>query len=133
MPPGQKQTQKQLNSIENRLSTCREYKNIWQQYFKFFADGFEDRKISDKDEQAFFQTMNVLGVNHYRFVELAGEYFKESEGIIVLLTDTVSLSTLKQMSDAQFSKLQIDWHTIFIAMNKAIGKLMMQLPAQARA
>ncbi len=133
MPPGQKQTQKQLTSIENRLSTCREYKNIWQQYFKFFADGFEDRKITEKDEQAFFQTINVLAVNHYRFVELAGEYFKEGEAVIVLLTDTVSLSTLKQMSDAQFSKLQIDWHTIFIAMNKAIGKLMMQLPAQGKA
>lgn len=120
--------QKQLTSIENRLATCREYKNLWQEYFKFFAEGFEGRKIYEKDEQAFFQVMNVLAVNHYRFVELAGEHFKEGEAIITVLTESVSLSALKEMSDAQFSKLQIDWHTIFIAMNKAIGKLMLQLP-----
>jgi len=129
VPP--KPTQKQLTSIENRLATCREYKNLWQEYFKFFAEGFEGRKIYERDEQAFFQIMNVLAVNHYRFVELAGEYFKEGEGILMVLTDSVSLSHLKEMSEAQFSKLQIDWHTIFIAMNKAIGKLMMQLPAAA--
>lgn len=128
MASAQKQAQKQLTSIENRLATCREYKNLWQEYFKFFADGFEDKKIYERDEQAFFQIMNVLAVNHFRFVELAGDNFKDGENIIKVLTDTVSLSSLKQMSDAQFSKLLIDWHTIFIAMNKAIGKLMMQLP-----
>ena len=123
-----KQVQKQITSIENRLSTCREYKNLWQEYFQFFADGFEGKKIYDKDEQAFFQIMNVLAVNHFRFAELAGEYFKEAEGILKLLTDTVSLNVLKDMSEAQFSRLLIDWHTIFISMNKAIGKLMIQLP-----
>ena len=123
-----KQVQKQITSIENRLATCREYKNLWQDYFHFFADGFEGKKIYDKDEQAFFQIMNVLSVNHFRFAELAGDYFKEGETILRLLTETPSLNTLKEMSEGQFSKLQIDWHTIFIAMNKAIGKLMMQLP-----
>ena len=129
MPPGPKQSQKQLTSLENRLATCREYKNLWQEYFKFFADGFDDKKIYERDEQAFFQIMNVLAVNHYRFVELAGDYFKDGEGVISVMTDSVSLSALKQMSEAQFSKLLIDWHTIFISMNKAIGKLMMQLAA----
>lgn len=120
--------QKQLTSIENRLNICREYTRLWQQYFQFFADGFEDKKIYEKDEQAFFQLMNVLALNHYRFVEMAGEFFKDGEGIIKVLTDTVSLQAIKNMSEAQFSKLQIDWHTLFISMNKAIGKLITLLP-----
>lgn len=108
---------------------CREYTRLWQEYFKYFAEGFEGRKIFDKDEQAFFQLMNLLALNHYRFTEMAGEYFKDTQGILAVLTDTPSLTAISQMSDAQFSKLQIDWHTLFIAMNKAIGKLMLQVPA----
>lgn len=127
MPPP-KINMKTLTTLDNRLATCREYKNLWQEYFKFFADGFEDKKIYERDEQAFFQIMNVLAVNHYRFVELAGDQFKDGEGVIKVLTETVSLNSLKQMSEAQFSKLLIDWHSIFISMNKCIGKLMMQLP-----
>lgn len=120
---------KQINSIENRLSTCREYMRLWQEYFKFFADGFEDKTIYEKDEQAFFQIVNVLALNHFRFEELAGEFFKDGEATLKLLTETTSLEQIKEMSDAQFGKLLVDWHTLFISMNKAIGKLMLKLPA----
>jgi hypothetical protein len=122
VPPA-KQAHKQFTAVENRLAVCSQYTKLWQDYFKFFADGFEDKKITDQDEQAFFQLMNLIAANHFRYVELAGEFFKDGEGILKVLTDTVSLQYVKQMSDAQFSKLLIDWHTLFIMMNKTIGKL----------
>lgn len=125
-----KKIQKQITSVENRLSICREYTRLWQEYFKFFADGFEDKQIYEKDEQAFFQLIHVLAVNHYRFVEMAGDYFKDKEAVLTVLTETVSLQSLKAMSEAQFSKLLIDWHTLYIAMNKAIGKLLTLQPPE---
>lgn len=128
MAPAQKLSMKQMTSLDNRLAVINEYKNLWQEYFRFFADGFEGRKITEKEEQGFFHIMNVLATNHYRFVEMAGDYFKDSNSILDILTETVSLSTMKQMSEAQFSKLCIDWHTVFINMNKAIGKLNMLKP-----
>lgn len=129
MAPSAKQTQKQLTSIENRIATCREYTRLWQEYFRFFADGFpEERKISEEEERQFFMMMNVLAQNHYRFVELSTPFFKDADSLLKVLTDTPSLNVLKVMSDAQFSKLLIDWHSLFISMNKAIGKLNQQLP-----
>lgn len=128
-PP--KQIQKQLLSVENRINVCNEYKTLWQEYFKFFSDGFEDKKILQTDEEAFFRIMNALAFHHYRFVELSGQFFKEGDGILKLLTETVSLQVLKQMSEAQFSKMQIDWHTIFLSMNKCLGKWIQQLPPPA--
>jgi len=119
---------KQLTALENRIAVVNEYKNLWQEYFRFFADGFDDRKITEKDEQGFFHITNALATNHYRFTEMAGEFFKDGGMILDIMTDAVSLSTLKQMSEAQFSKLCIDWHTVFINMNKAIGKLTLLKP-----
>lgn len=119
---------KQLTSLDNRLAVLTEYKNLWQEYFRYFADGFEDRKISPQEEQGFFQVMNSLATNHYRCVEMGGDLFKDGGSILEILTDTPSLSVLKQMSEAQFGKLCIDWHTVFISMNKTIGKLNMQKP-----
>ena len=128
MPPDRKAI-KQLSTVENRLAVCTEYTKLWRDYFGYFADGFDEKQvISDQDEQRFFQLMNILAMNHYRFAEMAAEHLKESDGILKVLSDTVSLSAIKQMSEAQFSKLLIDWHTLFIAMNKAIGKLKTQLP-----
>lgn len=123
---------KQLTSLDNRISVVVAYKNLWQDYFRFFADGFEGKKILDKDEQGFFHVMNLLATNHYRFTELSAEYFKDGNAILDILTETVSLSAMKQMSEAQFSKLCIDWHTVFINMNKAIGKLNLLKPQPKR-
>lgn len=129
MASKQKQIQHKLTSIENRLSVSLEYTRLWGEYFKFFSEGFEDKKILAQDEQAFFELMNVLALNHFRFVELAGEYFKDGDEVLRVMTETVSLQVIKQMSDAQYSKLLIDWHTLFILMNKAIGKLKARVAA----
>lgn len=129
MPPVNKKLMKQLTSVENRLAVTTEYTRLWQEYFKFFADGIGEKDvITDEQEKHFFQLMNILAVNHFRFAEMAGEFFKDSEAILDVLGRTPSLNAIKQMSDAQFSPLLIDWHTLFLAMNKAIGKLKLALP-----
>lgn len=115
------------------MAICREYTRLWQEFFKYFSDGFEGKKIYDKDEQAFFQLMNVLALNHFRFVEMAGDYFKGGDEALRVLTETPSLQAIAAMSEAQFSKLQIDWHTLFIAMNKTLGKLNTLLPPPPEA
>jgi len=124
----QKAKQREREAAEQKLAVLREYARLWQEYFKFFADRVEGKRITEAEENAFAQLMNVLALNHFRFVETAYPHFKDSDGILKVLTDTVSLSHIQQMSDAQFSKLQIDWHTIFIAMNKAIGKFIASMP-----
>lgn len=119
-----------LTSVENCLAVCQQYTKLWHDYFRFFSEELRDKRITDQEEQAFFQIMYVLASNQYRFVELAGKYFKDGDGILKVLTDTVSLQAIKQMSDAQYSQLLIDWHTIFIMMNKAIGKLKADFQAE---
>ncbi|MGB9692239.1 MAG: hypothetical protein ACPL7D_08720 [Candidatus Sumerlaeaceae bacterium] len=112
-----------LTSLENRLAVCQQYTKLWQDYFRFFSEELRDRRITDQEEQAFFQIMYMLASNQYRFLELAGKYFKDGDGILKVLTDTVSLQYIKEMSEAQYNQLLVDWHTMFIMMNKAIGKL----------
>lgn len=123
---------KQLTTLDNRLAAITEYKNLWQEYFRYFADGFENRKIQPQEEQGFFRVMNALATKHYRMDELAGDYFKGGNTILSILVETPSLSNMKQMSEGQFGQLCLDWHTAFIAMNKAIGKLNLQMPQPKR-
>ena len=117
-----------IMAMENRLAVVREYTDLWRQYFTFFTEREEGRKVTDADEQAFFQVMNALAANQFKFTELAHGFFKDGEAVLKVMTDTVSLQQILAMSDAQFSKTQIDWHALFIAMNKAIGRMHAALP-----
>jgi hypothetical protein len=131
MPPSPKKVLKQITSIDNRILVVREYARLWQQFGQFFIDGFDkNRVITPEEEQGFFQILNIIAINHYRFTELSAPYFKDGDDILKVLSATVSLDTLRQMSEAQFSQICTDWHRILIMMNKAIGKLLPLLPAK---
>lgn len=119
-----------LMSIENKVNICKEYTHLWSEFFNMFADGLHDRKITEEEEMRFQKYLTALSFNHFKFAELMADKFKDSEDIIDVLSSSVSLSHLKGLSEAQFSKLQIDWHTMFIEMNKCMGRLLNELPPQ---
>ncbi|MFH0795218.1 MAG: hypothetical protein V2A74_14435 [bacterium] len=110
------------------MEVCREYSRIWGEFFQYFAEGLGDKKIYQKDEENFQQLIKTLAMNHYKFSVMVKENFKGADEILEVLCDAVSLQNLKGMSEAQFSKLQVSWHTLFIEMNKAMGKFMLKLP-----
>jgi hypothetical protein len=114
-------------TLENRIQVCREYTKLWADYFKMFADSLEHRRIHENDEAAFQQIISLLALNHFKFTELMADKLKDPEDILEVLCESVSLSYLKMLSEAQFSKLQVDWHTLFLEMNKCLGKLQSEL------
>ena len=123
---------KPFMNVEARINLCREYTKLWSDFFKTFADGLEGKKIYPNEEKTFNQIITLLAMQHYKFAEMMGDYLPDPDGILDVLGQAVSLQNLKELSDAQFSKLQVEWHTEFIAMNKCLGKLLAELPTEKR-
>ena len=121
-----------VGGIEHKMEVCREYSRIWAEFFQYFAEGFADKKIYQKDEENFQQLIKTLAMNHYKFSVSVKEHFKGADAILEVLSEAVSLQNLKSMSEAQFSKIQVSWHTLFIEMNKAMGKFLTKLPPTKR-
>lgn len=115
-------------ALEERIAFVQEYIKLWRQFFEMFADGFEGRKITKKDEEEFARILNSLAHHHYRFAYTVGNEMSGVDSILKILCETTSLSHLKGLSEAQLSKIQIDWHEIFINMNKALGRLIARRP-----
>ena len=114
--------------LEKRIAFVQEYIKLWRQFFEMFCDGFEGRKILKRDEEEFSRIVNSLAHHHYRFSANAGSFMSGADSILKVLCGSISLSHLKTLSDAQLQKAQIDWHELFIQMNKALGRLMAHRP-----
>lgn len=119
----------QMIRMENRISVCREFIQLWSKFFQFFADDIHTRQIAPEEEKAFFQTVTALARKHFLFCELMGEAFDAPGEITSVLTRSVSLANIKSMDETNFSKLELDWHTLFLKMNVALGRLLRQMPA----
>lgn len=115
-------------TIEEKIALAQEYTRLWAQFFNYFGDGFEGRKITEEAEAQFFRTMTELARKEFRLSFYAGEKFKSAPAILGLLSQAVSLTNIHQMSESQFAKFQYDWHVIFIALNKCLGRLIQARP-----
>jgi len=126
-------TGKPFMTVIQKIELCKEYTRLWADFFKLFAEGLEHKKILANEEKIFDQMVSLLSLNHYKFTEMMGDHLSNPDSIIEVLSECASLQHLKELTEAAFSKLQVDWHTIFIAMNKCIGKFIAVLPPGERA
>ncbi|MBN1901046.1 hypothetical protein JW926_06945 [Candidatus Sumerlaeota bacterium] len=123
---------KTFMNLAEKIQLCKDYTTLWSDFFKMFADGLEQKKIEPNEEKTFNQIVSLLAFKHYKFAEMMEKKLPDPDGILEVLCEAVSLQQLKELSEAQFSKLQVDWHTEFIAMNKCMGKLIIDLPVDKR-
>lgn len=108
---------------EYRLQVIQEYLRLWAEFFQFIDDDIREKKITPDDEKRFFQHVTTLASHHLPLIEVAGEDMKKPEDMVNILNESVSLSYVKTLPDAHFSKLQVDWHELFLELNKCMGKL----------
>jgi len=119
-------------TLQERIDLCKGYTRLWSDFFKTFSEGLEHKKILHSEEVIFTQMVCLLAFKHYRFTEMMDKYLPDPDGILEVLCEAAGLQHLKELSEAQFSKFQVDWHTQFIAMNKCLGKLIIELPVEKR-
>src|SRR5262245_24510509 len=103
-----------LVRLENRIATCREYIALWMGFFKFFAEDLTMKEITANDEKQFFQVMTQIARKHFMFVELMANLFERKDEIVNVLATAVSLGTIQGMNENTRSKLELDWHGIFL-------------------
>jgi hypothetical protein len=119
---------KQLVSLENRIAVCREYIGLWMDFFRFFAEDITQREIKAEEEKAFFYSMTQLARKHFLFVELMGDAFERGGDIMNILCVAISLANVQAIAENTRSKLELDWHTLYLDMNKTLGRLIRMLP-----
>ncbi len=118
----------ELLKLENRVALCREFINLWMQFFRFFAADLSEKEITQAEEKAFFQAMSALARKHFLFVEMMGDTFDRGGDVIDVLGVAVSLANIQVMPENTRSKLELDWHNLFLDMNRALGRLIRRLP-----
>lgn len=114
--------------LDGKIALCQDYTQTWAKFFNFFGDGFEGRRVTADGETQFFRIMTDLARREYRLTYFLQDDFKMGKDILDVLSDAISLAHIQEMSEAQFSKYQLQWHVIFIALNKALGRLIERQP-----
>jgi hypothetical protein len=120
-------------TLDEKIALCEEYSELWSNFFNFFADGLEGKKITGDAEAQFFRIMTELARKEFALSYFMESDFTGGDKIITLLNQTVSLMNLQGISEAAFNKIQMDWHIIFISLRKCCGRLIQRRPVKTPA
>lgn len=113
---------------EERIKVCRDFISLWSRFFRFFAEDLSQKEITPDEEKAFFQVMSQISRKQFLFVESMADHFDRGPVIIDVLCLAVSLANIQVMPENTRSKLELDWHSLYLDMNKALGRLLRELP-----
>ena len=109
--------------LDEKIALCEVFTKKWADFFNFFGDEFEGRKITGENEAQFFRAMTDLAREQFRLTYFLGGDLSVGEQITTILSEAVSLMHIHDMSEAQFASFQLKWHQVFIALNKCLGRL----------
>jgi hypothetical protein len=119
--------------LEEKISLCQNYAKEWAEFFGYFGDGFEGRKITAEGEAQFFRCMTDLARKQFRMEYFLGDDLQVGDKISGILGEAVSLMNIHGMSEAQFAQFQLKWHVVYIAINKCLGRLIARRPVEKDA
>ncbi len=108
-------------TYEEKKDVIENFTKMWEDYFSYFSSSLEEIIINKEKEKEFFDIQSKITFNLYRFIKVTETFFSGGTDILRLMFVTPSLRHLGQLTDSQFNKYQVDWHGIYLDINKAYG------------
>lgn len=118
----------EIGSIEHQVQVAKQYGDLWQKFFQFFAERVDPKKITADHEKEFARFVYQIAYNHFKYTKMMGGEFGGGAKIMKILDHCPTLRHVHTLPDATFSSMQVDWHEVFIEMNKTQGRLKDKLP-----
>jgi hypothetical protein len=121
---------REREEIEFRIAAVQKFLEQWQRFDSSFQRAYRQEKITQQDEEEFLKLKSEIARRHQYLLEYLGEEYRMGMPITSYLSDTVTLSNMQGIHFDFYKKLCGQWHATFLALNAALGYLMVHLEEQ---
>ncbi|MFH1741341.1 MAG: hypothetical protein ABIH23_20245 [bacterium] len=121
---------REREEIEFRIAAVQKFLDLWQQLNGMFQRAYRQEDVSQQDEEEFLKLKSTLARRHQYLMEYLSEEYDMGMPITALLSDMVTLNNMQGIHSDFYRKLRAQWHTTFLALNSALGYLMVHLEEQ---
>ena len=111
-----KQLEKNIQKLEAFLET-------WKQFNHYLQRSFRGETFSDDDEDAFLDLKSVIAQEYETVLMGLAPDVERDEKALRILVDTPSLRGIKDSSEGMAHRVEAEWHTTFIKLQTALGRL----------
>ena len=121
---------REREEIEFRIAAVQKFLEQWQVLNKMFQHAYRQEDVSLHDEEEFLKLKSTLARRHQYLMEYLSEEYDMGLPITPLLSNMVTLNNMQGIHFDFYKKLRSQWHATFLALNNALGYLMVHLEEQ---
>lgn len=108
--------------LDNKIKKLKEFMEIWVKFHEMYKNALSEAAISPEDEKNFLETKSLIARKYQALVNYLGIDVPYDDKTFDVITQLLSLKSVAAISDISLGKIEHDWNSSYILLNKLLGE-----------
>jgi hypothetical protein len=109
--------------LEKNLELTRIFMDLWVKFYDLLISARKREQTDPKDEADFLAVKSELARRHKVLQRTLGEDYGLDANTMNIVSQAISLDSVRSSSEVAMKKLENEWHRAYIAINETLGAL----------
>lgn len=109
--------------LERQIRDLKELMGLWRRFHDYFAFALKGQDLTKEREMSFFELKSKVAILHDTFMTVLTHDQNIGQGVLTIISKTITLKHIHRLNEAEIKKLEIEWHESYLLLNESIGEL----------
>jgi len=110
-------------NIESKIKHLNEFMQLWIKFHDMYKNAINRETITVEDENAFLETKSLIARKYQALKDYLDIDSSYEDRTFDVISQILSLKSVAVISDLSLHKIENDWHSSYIVLNKLLGEL----------
>jgi len=107
--------------LEKNIEDTRIFMDLWVKFYDLLVSARKREQTDAKDEADFLAVKSELARRHKVLQRTLGEDYGLDANTMNIVSQAISLDSVRSSSEVAMKKLENEWHRAYIAINETLG------------
>lgn len=109
--------------LEQQIKKAKDFIDLWMRFRELYQNALGRTNIIPEEERAFLSLKSDLVRQYQGLLESIGAAHSPEDRTFDVISTIISLASVTALSEMQFKKVENDWHSSYLNLNKILGSL----------
>lgn len=110
-------------NLESKIKHLKEFMQLWIKFHDMYKSAINRETITPEDESAFLETKSLIARKYQALKDYLDVGSSYDDRTFDVISQLLSLKSVAAISDLSLHKIENDWHSSYIVLNKLLGEL----------
>jgi len=110
-------------NLESKIKHLKDFMQLWIKFHDMYKNAINRETITPEDEDAFLETKSLIARKYQALKDYLDIDSSYEDRTFDVISQILSLKSVAAISDLSLHKIENDWHSSYIVLNKLLGEL----------